>query len=232
MKATTFNTIAGENWFITNIYKAVSYMATLSAFIMACLRKTSDPISVTYVDRDFTDISSSGKIIVHDTEGTNEDLAALSQDAVKVVSFSGIKGENSRELIFGVGAITPITVFEAVGGALDGLNFVNEVEANFRTNDGVASAIRRLVSPRVATTSLREVLNEVFDLLPLIRGSCSSDNRLIVVVNQHEQTGEVAIWQFPDAELAELETHVVYSATVVAPDTVQAVAGAVKLFGE
>lgn len=229
MKSTQFNVTTGGNWFITNIYRAPSYLATIPAFILKALRVNEDLQTAVFVDRDPLDIDSKGQVILGGQGFVDTSVAS---NAVTIVEFVGERDPDTREITFGVGAITPTNVKNALAGAVAGLNVNAQIDASWSGKAGFVDAVKLALSPSLAKTSVREALNIAFDLVPIARGEVE-DSKIVVQFDQGANTGSIKLVSVPTAELPNfVASGATFVAEVTPPETEAQGAASVKNFGE
>lgn len=234
MKATTFNVLSGDNWFQTNIHKAPTFAATLSAFFISAIRKTESLVQAVFVDRDPQDVDSKGKVAVGEVGFVDYPGAT---DAVTVMEMIGERDAETREITFGVGAVTPQNVKTALTNAVNGLAIGNQVHASFRALPGVPDMLKKIVSPSLAKTKLAEALNIAFDLVPLMRDEAETllagPARIVLVFDQDVNSGTIKLVAIPRDNLPNLAmADKLVMAEVTPPELASVTSASARNFGE
>lgn len=234
MKATPFNVLSGENWFVANIYRASAFATTITAFIISSMKKTEGLVTAFFIDRN--NANPDAKAVVGVGAQGWADYASLA-DVEVLCEFSGERDPVSRQITFGVGAVTPENVKAALTAAINGLNPVDQVNAAISGVAGVVDKVKELFSPRLAETKINEALNIAFDLVPLIRSTVENFNntpsRVVVQFEQGVNTGSIKILAVPVASMPPLEQINTYMTAEVTPPELESVAQAAsRNFGE
>lgn len=228
MKSTAITPVTGENWFVNNIYRAAGYVTTVTAFILAALKKNTALTQAYFIDRNPEDLDSNATIVIGEMGFVSPETM---ENSVTIVELIGERDPETRTITFGVGGVTPNTVKATLAAAINGLNLQNQVDAGYNAKDGVMDLVKALVSPRVAETSLREALNFAFDLIPVLRVGMDASKRLVVSFNQETNSGGIKIIELSVSSLPAINGEI-FQGTCKAPELPSVNQASTRDFGE
>jgi hypothetical protein len=232
MKASPVTTTGDHTtWLQENIAPVSVFLTTIASIILRVMKKFTVATSAVYIDRNPDNTSDKGTLKFFPT-GSLIDIATA-YNGTSLVKFVGAKVAGSF-VRFGVGTVTPANLVSAMAASITALNINTQLDAAILT---LRDEIEDMIVPAMGDTSLQNMLNRVFDLVPTLRATLEMDStsRIVIVVRQNESSGEIEIYEVPAADAATvvaITDAVSFECVMNSPETAEVQSAVPRMFGE
>lgn len=193
MQRSTIQVTKGNQFVTDKIAPAVVvFTTTIAAFVMAFFRQKDTTQGILVIDRANYDVNGKARVCTFPSANLPTVAGLSGSSLVKLVGARVANGV----VRFGVGAVTPAALAGAIDGAVEALDIAGEIDPAVD-----AEIIKAIVVPTMGETTLKSVLDKMFDLIPTLR---DNDVRVCARILQGADSGEVEFFTIDEADVNDL----------------------------